>query len=542
MALTTERRKQLDDIVSKLYQQQAPREDVQLIVDDFKRKYDSATAPQRTPQLGERLGNAAVGAVGDTARFVIDLFTGTVKGGLSTASATGGILAKAAGALPGGPTKQEQQQVAGASERALVPHGTVQNIAFAGEQIGEFFVPGTAPAKVQKLIVGGTKAGAVVKTLLGLTGKVGTESAMSSIQRYLQTGDVQQAALAGLGAGALSAGGSALKPVAQFFGSILKNTAGAISGKGVTVIETVMQRPQAAGEALRQPVQAMGQIAQQTTKAVSKMRREVSNVYGEGVDQLPLLTTYHTQRGGMATVMVDGKPVVLTSLGVKQKLTSKLREFDVMVDPKARTFDFLESPLKGSEETQLKEVFQIVNDWQDISPAGINRLATKISNYRGPDTSRTFNAIIDSVSSTARDYVGDRVPAVAKLNEEFAKRTKFLDAIDDILRTGQGTDPSAQLKTAQAIGTLFNTNKELAREFVQQLEREAGIDILGTEAGRQLASGITRTGTVFSDAIRTLVNTLITPKAVGQMAISAQRLKDKIPQPVRAVGERIFGL
>lgn len=154
-----------------------------------------------------------------------DFATGVAKGATSTFLGLGSVgrkIQKAVGkgidAVTGGRTNLaataqggifDPTSPAGARARQLVvPKNTSEKLGKGTEQIAEFFLPGAAAAKGEKVLVGATKA------LPGVTGalaRIGGKGLIQGIPAagvsYIQTGgDARKAALTGVTAGAVRAG------------------------------------------------------------------------------------------------------------------------------------------------------------------------------------------------------------------------------------------------------------------------------------------------------------------------------------------------
>jgi len=100
------------------------------------------------------------------------------------------------------------------SEETFKPEGTAEKIGFYGEQIGEFFIPGSMSLKAGKVASSTVKGGKVVKGAAKLAGIGATEAVLGTGQSAMQSGElgkeelkvgamslVAPAVLAGLGKG-----------------------------------------------------------------------------------------------------------------------------------------------------------------------------------------------------------------------------------------------------------------------------------------------------------------------------------------------------
>jgi ABC-type Zn uptake system ZnuABC Zn-binding protein ZnuA len=286
-----------------------------------------------------------------------------------------------------------------------------------------------------------------------------------------------------------------------------------------------------------QDTEVLKNTAKAARDAVIDLSRQANKEYEQALDALPKRLGRIPQEAtaqAKSIIKIGGQKVALTKQGFKAYLTETLRDFGVKVNAKKAEFDFTESPLRVSEENILKEVFDVIQAWKDTSPKGLNRLAVKIGNYRKPgDQSDALNSIIGGLKNNIRKYIGKRVPAVKELNDRYMQREDFIDAlraelsIPNNIKTTEGI-----IKTSRKIEQLFNSNKELARELVEQLQGLQKFDILSAEAGRQLAQAPSRAQVTIGDSFRGFVQTVIPPRAIGEIAattgIATQKIKPLI--------------
>ena len=434
----------------------------------------------------------------------------------------------------------------------LKPNNTPEEIGFLSEQFGEFFIPvggagkgGVVLSKVAPRIA--SKPGAIGSTARG-TARILGEAAEFTGKTAIQSGgdakETKDAAIISVVAPvAMKGAGVGVKLASRLFGSFSTNVAGTVSGKGGEVIKTAFKRPEEARKGISGGVVVAKETAEQARKKIGDLSKANNMLYERKLGMIE--DTYKTISKKKEFLLyrvpeegVEPTFVTLSGKGIKASLTKSLRKFNVLIDPKKKNFDFSESPLDRSEEKLLKEVFDVVNDWDNYTPSGLNRLAIKVGNYRKPgQTSKQFNSIIDASKRNIRTYVGKRVPEIKELNQYYAERADFLEGVSSVLRASTpGTE--GVNKTFSAISGLFNTNKELARALVQQLEGDAAgksIDILGREAGRQLGQATSRSTASIGSLATGAIQSLLPPSAIGKAAIGAGIASKKIAPIVDAL-------
>lgn len=228
MPFTPERRKQLDDIVIKMADQNAPKEDVDLIVNDFKSKYENEQ-PQVIdgPKLPDQSQTEKPGILSQAAGFMKktndtmrngyqDFIIGQAKGIGSTIAGAASLGEKALNAaseklFPNLGIKGSDKTLGKkAQEGVLKPEGIAQNIGFGTEKVGETLLPLGVGAKVAgltskaaKAVGAGEKVASIASKAAGALG-VGGEQALITAAQGGNTKDIVTSAA--LGAGAKTAG------------------------------------------------------------------------------------------------------------------------------------------------------------------------------------------------------------------------------------------------------------------------------------------------------------------------------------------------
>lgn len=301
-----------------------------------------------------------------------------------------------------------------------------------------------------------------------------------------------------------------------------KGVGGFVGGKGSKVIEEIYKNPQAAREGLR-GLATISDDAAKIRQGVSNIAKKASDEFADDLANLPKrlgrtpnVVTDKTK----TTIKVDGKTYTLSKMGVKSQLTQALRQFDVTVDPKKKTFDFSEAPLDNAESKRLKEVFTTIDSWTDTTPVGFHKLARKIENFRKPgEQSAELNSIIDSVSRNVRGYITKRIPAAKVMLNKYSAAKDVIDAFDQEFATsGRFIGGTAdRIKTERKLGNIFSGEKTTATEMLQS-QIPQGSDMVGSQAGRLLQEPVPRNAAAIGDILRSAVNIVVTPKMVGETA------------------------
>jgi hypothetical protein len=510
--LPDERRKQLDGIVQQMVANNEPDENIRIVVDDFKAKY--------TKQGAGGLAGAALGFGKQT---------------ISTLQNVGNVIAKPVDKLFD-KVIGDDGRTPGINPERLTLDSTAEKVGGFASDVATMAVPGAGITKVGKAAQVAVKGASAASKALGVGARAATEGVGFTAAEAAKQGELNASAVgAGSLAAALPVVGSVVKGAAGLAGRTTKNVAAAISGKGTKVIDAVIDNPQAALKGLRGEASLQGSAAALRTR-VSELAKAASDEFGEDLANLPKrLGRPSSTPGGKTTIKQGGENVTLSLQGVKAKLTTVLRAFDVGVDPRAKHFDFSEAPLDGGESARLKEVFGTINQWSDTSPVGFHKLARKISNFRKPgEQSRELNAIIDSVSRNVRNYIGERMPEAKQMLAKYAHAQDLIEAFDQEFATDGRTvgGLADRIKTERKIGSIFSGEKESTLNLLET-NVPGGRDIVAQEAGRELAEGLTRASSSIGDFLRSAIQTVVSPKTVGTLAAYTGLAAPKAEQMLR---------
>ncbi len=239
MPLSEQRRRQLDEIVVKMANQNAPKEDVVAIVNDFKSKFENEGVPSvqtnnplaavMTQQKQVVLPPAQPtqqnkpGLLRRAADTATDVIIGVGKGALSTVKGMANIGEKGFNSIDNLTGQYGLSQMAGlkpgetATEKIITKNltestNTAQAIGKGAEQIAEFFIPGGAAGKLGKVV---KEAGVAAKLprvgkFLGATTKAIADAGINTAQQAVQQGNTDNFLQNALLFGGLSAGGAVL--------------------------------------------------------------------------------------------------------------------------------------------------------------------------------------------------------------------------------------------------------------------------------------------------------------------------------------------
>jgi hypothetical protein len=341
--------------------------------------------------------------------------------------------------------------------------------------------------------------------------------------------------------------------VSGWLGSILKGTAGVATGTGTDVINQILTTPKSALKGMKSDTlkglvddtkNIRNQIAGLKTASTENYSKALESLPG-GYQEAKLATGLKVnpadfgKLGGEVTPTgtfiadVNGTKVALTMKGVKDKLTSLLKTKGAKIvngQP-----DFFETSLKNAEQSVLSQVWSDVKNWTDTSPKGLDKLATKINAYiKKGETSPQLNGILSELSQNTRKYIGERIPGAKPMVDQFIQEHKFIDELQAYLGKVNNPNDAVGIKSTMAkIQTLFTKNKDMARGVLDGLT--GGSDILGKQAGREVATQIPRSIATIGDLTRGVLNTVIPPKFVGELVAYTGMALEKAQPIVNAL-------
>lgn len=383
------------------------------------------------------------------------------------------------------------------------------------EKVSSFFEPSLkAGAEVFINPIGREFARPVVSVVRGIQGSnESVNTPFGEVKPYseLSSGEAAMGA-AEVGLTVLPAEKLLAKPaklVANFFGGAAKRLGSVISGKSVNVIDKIISEPRIAKEGLRgDEVSVLKEISNEARNAVSNLQKIAGQEYEKAIDSLPQVAEIEPMK-------------------IVNRIKTKFDDFGIKLDK--GNLSFAESPLDEAQQKVVTKMWELMKEPKNFNnPKSMNILAQKISKFRKVGD-KELNNIVDTARRAVRDIVGDEVPQLREALKKYSDKQDFLDAVRTELSISGKTDSTEGIiKTSKKLQNIFNSNKELAVDLVENLEKESGTKILAKEAGRQLGAQPSRAQVSIGDGLRGIVQTVIPPKAVGEMAAATGIAKEKI--------------
>lgn len=444
-----------------------------------------------------------------------DVGVGAVKGAASTAlnlSQMGSDALNAGydatiGKLTGTKGQQTDEFTKELKQDYATPTNTAQKVGFYGEQIAENFIPATKVAKagaLSKVSSLTSKAPKAIQWGANLLTRMGVEGAEGAAMAAAQGGDVSDAA--GISA-AIPFLGDVMKGAGFVSRKLAQVVSSATSGVPTEALEYAFQNPTAVRGAIKEmskdPEMGVQKLVQTAEDAFDSLKEARDVGYRTSMETIQK-KTMQMKNGQLyikmpvsAQDVKEGinqsklgqeiwKPVNVSTKGVKDVMTRTLGEFDV-VKGKAG-LDFSTSRLEPHQD-KIEKIRNMVYNWQDVSPLGLNKLAQKIGDYRitgpGMTADKQFNAFIQSTKKNISGYIGDKAgPEIGSMNKEYAVASEFLDDLKDSLKLGK--DKPEQV--ARKLMNTFNDKSVWYRGLVQELGEKTARDMRADIAGMLMSS------------------------------------------------------
>lgn len=400
----------------------------------------------------------------------------------------------------------------GTEQTALTrPEGTIQEIGFGAEKVGEFFIPGlqeeagaALAGRLASRVPGlAEKAPIVTQKIAPFVGKTVQSSADLAARTAYQSGGDEEAMKEAAALGAFfPVAGVAVKGLGNVGSQAVKFLSSKMSGVPLAAIEHAIQNPVMVQGAIKRMAKDPGMgpqtVLKQAEDAFQKMLDHRRVGYEKGLEKLEKETmvtkkgqlyvkreiTPADVRAGLATPENIGSvslvPTNLSTKGLKDVATKTIKDFGGKA--KGADVDLSDVPLPKSYKSQLEEVIDKVYSWDDFTPKGINRLRQNIDVFKkaGMDSAeRQFNKIIGDMRSNIASYIEERVPQIGQMNRQYAAESETIANLMDELKLGK--DKPQQ--TMRKLMNVFNPKSEAYRPIVDQLGDQGGKALMSDIAG-----------------------------------------------------------
>lgn len=506
--LKEDKRKQLDNIVTKMVTNNEPDDVIQFVVNDFKAKYD-------TPEPVKNTG---------IVQGAKDVVVGAGKGLLNTALGISSLGSKALQTLMpsdelgrrGDKTTAEFIKDSGVS----TPTNKAQKLGFMGEQIAEFFIPGGASLKAGNIASKAVKGGNIIKGATKLAATGATEGILGAGQTAFQEGAINKnVKTTGLVSTVMPAGFSALGKTLKGAGKVAGEFAGKFTGAGGDAVFQAFKNPNVikfAREAGKDLDGFQNEVLSETKSALTLLAEKRATQYQKQLSKIKLNKT-------------ELDDITFT---VRDKAVSLMDNFDVSFanDESGKLLnqlDFSKSTLIEGQPVVQKALNDVMS-WIDNTPAGLDKLKRRMGAYADQLSSREKRqalSIVLDLKSTIDDGLKKNVKGYEQLTSGYREASITIDDINKTFSIGNNKAKETQLK--KILGSLRDNN-ENRRELLEVLGQTGNKDLVGKVAGTQLSkitpkglSGVIGPATGLGASI---INPANIPMVMSYMALSSPRL------------------
>lgn len=465
--LSTERRQQLDGIVSQMASQNAPQQDVQAVVSDFVGKYGSEapandTSPQRKGFV-QKFDNAATDVLAGGAKGVAstlytvpqsiarvtDAITHLLEGGkldesmANLAKVTTALIHKANTLPVTDPRKKNLMDLAESNVKQieslrgdqatsdkhlsslnekpdiLKPKNTAQKVGYGVEKVAEFLVPGAAIAKGEQTVQATTKAAAAagkitpfVQKTANVAGGAALEGAGAAVVNEAQTGNTKESLKTGALAAALSVPfkifGQLKEPVANALQSSAEKKSAQALGASTKADKQLSDKT--VPELLKRRVTfaTRGGLLDKAQSTLDDVGSQLEDAYAvlppdTKVDIAPVIKTLEAAKDKFVTTGAGGQRVVIDKAGYKAAQELQDTIISLARDPHKLTTS------DGVSIDSLRQARQILD----------NSIAKTGKSFAlGARDSATL-AAQKTGANAIRNELAQEFPEIAKINKEY---------------------------------------------------------------------------------------------------------------------------
>lgn len=339
------------------------------------------------------------------------------------------------------------------------PKTTAQKAGFLTEQIGEFFIPGTAPLKAGRAAKGAVKGSKFLRGSAGLGATAATEAGLAAGQTAIQEGKFgeESTKAAKFGAAFPVAGATAGKFLKRV-GKIGAETLGKSTGAGSQAVEEAFRNPNVI------------RYAREAGK------ESVSDVMTEALENAKSgLRAIRKKRGAEYTSKLD-------NLNLNKDLSPVLKSAKTKVNDFAEDLDTI---VEG--ENVVKKAITDINNWDDASAKGLDKLKKRLQSYEnqltGPGKG-SAKRIVSQLKDDIRSGLNDNIDGYAEMTSGYRKTSELIDEIENALSLGDKKQKETAIrKLLQTIRRDDDSRKDL----LQAVSEASGVDITGKVTGAMLA-------------------------------------------------------
>lgn len=367
-------------------------------------------------------------------------------------------------------------------EEWVTPENAFEKLGKGAEQIGEFFIPGTASFKVGKAVKGATALAKTPRlaTTMGVLTTGAGEAMLTGGQTALQKGKIDnETKIATMMGFTVPVAGGVLKESIKGIGRLSAAFLGKTTGTSPTIIKAAFNNPNVI------------KYARAAGKDADAMQEEVLETAQLGMKELVKrrASEYSAKLTKIKTNKTQLDDIVR---GVRKEAVSLMDEFDVRVvkqtdklGKKLNTPDWAESTLLEGQNVAERALNDVMG-WTDNTARGLDKLKRRLGTYidqvsaPGKKQAKLF---VTRLKQEVTKGLEKNVKGYGEMTAGYKKASSMIDEIADALSL---KDKAKKETTLRKLMQSLNENKETRQELLEILERATGEDISGKVAGTQL--------------------------------------------------------
>ncbi len=374
-------------------------------------------------------------------------------------------------------------------------------------------VLGSAAQTAANFLPGAAKGAGLVKKVLIGAGTGYAYDVGSNLQNKDKT--VKEAFKPGIATvvgGSLPIASAVIKNVvAPVVKRLTKGLASGLSGVGTESLDSIISNPEKAQQFTKE-LQSKGNQAvlkeqsQTIMNGVSKIRKEASTAYGEGLERLS---------------KTDIKPKVF-----REKMTDALSEFGITRDGEHRVF----SNVEFDDPKNLQKASDLIDKLSNAELDGkslrklMNDLDNSIYKTATSDERIAFNRFVQDLSGSIRSAISASTPKLDEINAKYAQDLGLTDAVEGIFGKVKFKNVEELNAISQKIENMANQkglSPQVVDDFFARIGQDSGA-YRTKEAVRQISQKALKgnaPGTSWSEILQSVTSSVVTPKMVRDIAI-----------------------
>lgn len=526
--LPDDKRRQLDNIVSKMVANKESDSNIQFVVDDFKKKYSTQATNQPTgPDL-----------LSKTANVVNSIFPGKQVG--EAIGTAGGALYTKAKDLITGTNNFSQYDLSSPK-----PTQVLGDIASGASTIAGLKLP----------VPTGTLTNVAQYGVLGATGSGGESLAKGNEPSQVASDAAKGGIIGGVVGGVFNLLGKGINKLAEKIGP---STLSFTSGVPKKAIEQVANNPEKFSTGVKLSVP---EVRQKAVQSLTELNQDLSKEFSNSLDLIKS-TSGQTSKG----VAYNQQGFVGSSRNIANNLTEYGRNFarefriGTKSSPNGVVLNFDKSPIvKAGEKTNVQEAFNTISKWDDFSARGMQDLAERIGALRNFESgaktessaiiSKIYNKIAGT-GNTPNGLIPTFYPELAKARTNFAVNKSILDEINNVI-SADAKKPTAIQGAVSRLDNLFKENKDAYINVIKNLSDKSGVDYLSLLASGEFQKilpnyirGLGGAATVgiasYLNPFAILLAPLFSPRGVGLIAKNAKTISSGASKATRAISNEVI--